>query len=371
MEEENQRKILADYLAKLQNPDQQKQQALGLLNQPQGSAPYQQKWAEQGWNPESMGMAGMGAIEGVKNVGNVANATDAFLAKRAKSVAPQIEAPAGELVDKSRMFDYMKNENLEAAADASKKAKSDAKALTSSKRKYGDISDHGAMMLNNVEARIGDDGALLKGLQNAQESNKPYQLVKGKSSSIIVPNYNTTPTGKIGEGMPLHTADDPFLWADDKYKATMELLQKHADNGIIPEIHTASDLIAKDPYNKMIPKDAKINMYVTGLDSSIHGQVFPGHPSELRVMRAAEKLKDQGFTNVNLVPAELSKADIKKAAGKGLKFGVDDNYIDQALEQNKAIQNDIGFRQHLNKLSPKPQIEQEAAPIIPQGPGAS
>ncbi len=297
-------------------------------------------------------MGGLGTIGslgliGVKNEGNLADATEAFLANRLKKTNPlAAEEPAGELVDKSRMFGFLKNENMEAAAATDKTNT----GINQSKRKYGDISDNAAMMLNNLEARFGDDPIVGK-IKDAQGFDNEMPWVSRKDlggGPMPMPNYDTTPTGKIGKGFPLHYDQDPFQWADSKYGATKELLQKHAENGIVPEINTASDLVARDDYMALMPKDSKINLYVTGLDSDLHRTMFPGHASDQRVLSAAQRLQDNGFTDVNVVPASLTKAKLKEAS-ESTWSKESMPYLDRALENNKSIQNDIGLRNFVNK----------------------
>ncbi len=309
IEEENQRKILADYLSKLQNPDQQKKEALGLLQQ--GGAPYQQayenKFAQGGFSPESMGMAGMGAIEGVKNVGNVANATDAFLANRLKQTAKPL--PTEEM---GQVLGFkLPQENT----IPSKRVEIDSTDFY--KSHFPEISDKGAQHLSDIDNRYGDSKAVEQ-LMKAQKSNDPYVFPKDTVINAPIPNFNAKPTGKIGKGAPINYGEDPFMWADSKYGATKELLQKHAENGIVPEINTGSDLIAHDDYMKLIPKDAKINLYVSGIDDlSMHSRAFPGTASTKRVMSAAKKLEDNGFENVNVVPMDLNNPIVKNRINGG------------------------------------------------------
>ncbi len=347
IEEDNQKKILQDYLAKLQNPDQQKKEALGLLQQ--GGAPYQQayenKFAQQGFSPESMGMAGMGAIEGVKNVGNVANATDAFLANRLKKAAPMAESPAGELINAAPAFEEKAFQNS--------MNKNNEKYINKTKNRYGgDISQAGAEQLNRLENRFGiDDTAAATRIKKAQGFDNEMPWVSRKDlggGPMPMPNFKTEPTGKIGKGFPLHYDQDPFQWADSTFGATKELLQKHAENGIVPEIHTASDLVGRDDYMALMPKDSKINMYITGINDDLQRSMFPGHPSDKRIIKAAKRLQENGFTNVNIVPADLTKAQLKEASSSTWSKEAM-QYLDQALENNKSIQNDIGLKKYSNE----------------------
>ncbi len=314
-------------------------------------------------------------IIGVKNEGNVANAADAFLANRLKQTAkplpteemgqvlgfeipPEKPSPV-TMPAKNVKYDGLPENKILKGNFNKKVPEQESNYLDSTdyyKSHYPEISDNGAQHLNDIDNRYKGDSKIVQDIHKAQTtSNEPYVWPKGGAANYPIPNYNTKPTGKIGNGMPLHGYDDPFQWADSTYGATKELLQKHAENGIVPKIDTASDLIARDDYLKLIPKDAEINLQFTGLDGDTQRVAFPGHASALRLKKAAERLADNGFTNVNLVPAELSKSDIIEAAGKTSdgRNKATPEFIKSVLQQNKIMQNDFAFKRHIENLGSK------------------
>lgn len=115
--------------------------------------------------------------------------------------------------------------------------------------------------------------------------------------------------GVLGKDV-LVGGQDPFTWADSKYKVTKKLLQKHFDKPL--EIHTRSDLIAHDDYIAAInPNKHKVYMHIISTNDDIKRELEPQQPSARRRLGAARKLKENYiqvyiahdiFENENLIP---------------------------------------------------------------------
>jgi hypothetical protein len=161
------------------------------------------------------------------------------------------------------------------------------------------------------------DKLISKAIDEAQNANKgPYVSDERIKRIGWAPNYAAEPTGIIGErgiNVPFPTAQgknpDPFLWADDKYKATRQLVKKHIDQGIPIEINTSSDLIGKSDWLEALPKDTKVNMYLLTKDPDLNRILFPSNPSRLRQESAIKQLKDAGISVNSIEPTAESILD--------------------------------------------------------------
>jgi hypothetical protein len=108
--------------------------------------------------------------------------------------------------------------------------------------------------------------------------------------------------GTLGKDVPMG-GSDPFIWMDSKYKVTLKLLEKHKGKPLT--INTRSDLIAHDDYiEAMDKKNHKIRIHLLADDKD--GRRFqrvlePGAPSDLRRIKAIEKLALKGFDVVVVI----------------------------------------------------------------------
>jgi len=181
--------------------------------------------------------------------------------------------------------------------------------------------------LNSLVDRFGKDQSnMTKRIIKAQGGPEPYLSHIGKSGKseapFAFPNYNAPITGKIGSEKPmLQFGSDPFQWADSKFGATKKLLQKYRDAGQAPEITTGSDLIARDDYMELIPKNSKINLQLpTGGDDPLLRILAPGNTSSKRVVAAYEKLKKAGHDVSLVLPSdrELEEMLLRDDRGKSV-----------------------------------------------------
>jgi DNA repair photolyase len=97
---------------------------------------------------------------------------------------------------------------------------------------------------------------------------------------------------------------DSFMWMDQKYKITQELLKilKFYDYPYV--IFTRSDLVATDEYMKLLDKNlASIQFSMSSTNDAMTKKIEPGAPSAKRRLKALEKLSTAGFwTTVRLNP---------------------------------------------------------------------
>jgi len=97
---------------------------------------------------------------------------------------------------------------------------------------------------------------------------------------------------------------DSFMWMDQKYKVTQELL-KLLDYYQYPYIiFTRSDLIAKEPYISLLnPKLCSVQMSIASTNDELNKLIEPGTPSAKRRLIALQKLVRNGFwTTVRMNP---------------------------------------------------------------------
>lgn len=109
-------------------------------------------------------------------------------------------------------------------------------------------------------------------------------------------------TLKRDQTYKLHCSNttDPFMWMDRKYEATLRLLIHCRRNKIHLDISTQSDLIACDDYISQLDKSWLITLcFPDNMDDEEFRAKYPGCPSQLRLKKAYEKLKNLGL-NVHM-----------------------------------------------------------------------
>lgn len=97
---------------------------------------------------------------------------------------------------------------------------------------------------------------------------------------------------------------DSFMWMDDKFKVTKELLRILDFYNYPFVIFTRSDLIAKDDYLSLIRKDlGAIQFSISSFNDTMNRRLEPGAPSAKRRLTALEKINRAGFwTTVRINP---------------------------------------------------------------------
>lgn len=97
---------------------------------------------------------------------------------------------------------------------------------------------------------------------------------------------------------------DSFMWVDDKYKVTQELLKIFKFYKYPHIIFTRSDLVAEDHYMKLLDKDlASIQFSMSSVNDKLSRKVEPGAPSPTDRLAALKKLNENGFwTTVRINP---------------------------------------------------------------------
>lgn len=97
---------------------------------------------------------------------------------------------------------------------------------------------------------------------------------------------------------------DSFMWVDEKYGVTLELLKilKHYKYPNI--IFTRSDLIAEDKYLNAIDRDlTSIQFSMSSTNDKMSRKIEPGAPSPSDRLAALKKINDRGFwTTVRINP---------------------------------------------------------------------
>jgi DNA repair photolyase len=89
---------------------------------------------------------------------------------------------------------------------------------------------------------------------------------------------------------------DSFMWMDQKYKITQELLRLLKFYKYPYVIFTRSDLVAHDEYIKLLdPKLAAIQFSISSTNDELIKKIEPGAPSAKRRLKALEKLAEAGF----------------------------------------------------------------------------
>lgn len=178
------------------------------------------------------------------------------------------------------------------------------------------FTDEAKSALDNLANRYGEnDAEVIEALRLAQHApaHKPYTGIGEHSfDKHMLPNYSAKPTGVIGEptiqdaAHPNSLVNEPFPWMDDKYKAGKQLLLRHKSIGMPAEIHTSSDLIGKQDYIAAIPKGSTVHIHLMSPDPGLNRLIFPGNPSNQRLMSAAESLKEAGV-NVQVHQPSIEK----------------------------------------------------------------
>lgn len=97
---------------------------------------------------------------------------------------------------------------------------------------------------------------------------------------------------------------DSFMWMDQKYKITQELLKILKFYNYPYVIFTRSDLVAHDDYIKLLdPKLSAIQFSMSSTNDELIKKIEPGAPSSKRRLKALEKLAEAGFwTTVRINP---------------------------------------------------------------------
>lgn len=97
---------------------------------------------------------------------------------------------------------------------------------------------------------------------------------------------------------------DSFMWSDQKYKVTQELLKilKHYNYPYV--IFTRSDLVAHDEYIKLIdPNIGAVQFSMSSINDDMIKKIEPGAPSAKRRLKALKKLNENGiWTTVRMNP---------------------------------------------------------------------
>ncbi len=97
---------------------------------------------------------------------------------------------------------------------------------------------------------------------------------------------------------------DSFMWIDQKYKITQELLKilKYYNYPYI--IFTRSDLVANDDYIKLLdPKLGAVQFSMSSINDEMIKKIEPGAPSAKRRLKALKKLSEGGiWTTVRINP---------------------------------------------------------------------
>jgi DNA repair photolyase len=97
---------------------------------------------------------------------------------------------------------------------------------------------------------------------------------------------------------------DSFMWLDQKYKVTQELLKILNFYQYPHVIFTRSDLVATDDYMKLLdPKLSAVQFSISSLNEPLIRKMEPGAPSAKRRLLALQKLSKAGFwTTVRINP---------------------------------------------------------------------
>lgn len=97
---------------------------------------------------------------------------------------------------------------------------------------------------------------------------------------------------------------DAFMWIDQKYGVTQELLRILKFYNYPYIIFTRSDLVAADNYISLMDKNlCAVQFSICGTSDELTKKIEPGAPSNQRRFKALRKLSDEGFwTTVRLNP---------------------------------------------------------------------
>jgi DNA repair photolyase len=97
---------------------------------------------------------------------------------------------------------------------------------------------------------------------------------------------------------------DSFMWMDDKYKVTKELLKILKFYKYPYVVFTRSDLIARDDYLELIdPTLASIQFSISSTNDELNKKIEPGAPSAARRLKALKHISTSGYwTTVRINP---------------------------------------------------------------------
>ena len=122
--------------------------------------------------------------------------------------------------------------------------------------------------------------------------------------------FETEKKGKwadlLRQRIPLRigSMSDSFMWMDQKYKITQELLKILRYYNYPYVVFTRSDLIATDDYMSLLdPKLCSIQFSISSVNEAMIRKMEPGAPSAARRLKALQKLSEAGFwTTVRINP---------------------------------------------------------------------
>lgn len=179
-------------------------------------------------------------------------------------------------------------------------------------------------MLDRVKARFGnsmkeEDWDKLKSI--AEKKNSPYTpITLDDAHAGFYPNYEAKPTGVIGDPKDfsnpknIFKTAEQFNWADNKYGASKQLLERHSEAGLPVKVTTANDLIAHDDYIDKIPQGSHVDIVIPHpLDlpkdsmekmAAIEKNGTMSLPSTKRLVLAYNKLKENGISTRLVVPSK-------------------------------------------------------------------
>lgn len=309
----------------------------------------------------------IGEIRGVKDMGKVADAVEAFAARgkappSTETKIAQMHGETGEVRDAMpELIDRAKTEMEGAKAPKG----------VEDKPFWHDENDHSFTddskdYLDKLDQR-GTDEELIKKAQGGGD-HKPHVIVDGAPFSL--PNYSAKPMGVIGEPRIQGTSSidvDPFQWSDTSSGAGKQLLARHNSLGLPAEIHTSSDLIARDDYLKNIPEGSTVNIHMLSGDPTMDRIMFPGNASFKRQELAAKKLEDAGI-NVNKVypsSGEDYMSQSEKAYGPG-RGGDDTADIAQAVQKKLDANQQLRDSREQGIIPIKPDSYAHGGTVRPQ-----
>lgn len=148
----------------------------------------------------------------------------------------------------------------------------------------------------------------------------PAQVLKfsgGVGNMVPNPNYNPGKNfGSIDHALDSDFFKDPFSWVQQSAGVTKAALKKA--KGPI-NITTGSDLVGHGDFVELIPKGSTVELVLTGGEygDEIY-RLFPGKPSDQRLLSAAEKIKkERPDIDVKIIKAPESKIKERQMSKKG------------------------------------------------------
>lgn len=110
----------------------------------------------------------------------------------------------------------------------------------------------------------------------------------------------------LAKRIPLRigSMSDSFMWMDQKYKVTQEVLKILNHYKYPYVVFTRSDLVARDEYLKLMdPRFASIQMSISSTNDQVNKKLEPGAPSAARRIAAMGKISKSGYqTAVRINP---------------------------------------------------------------------